>query len=483
MSKGEKIVFGVLGVLNLLFLVYWFGISINYRMHYDDVHFMADLQDVSIWEFVKMRYMDVGGNFGTYFENGIVDRIALLVGDYRLWPMVFYGLGIWMSYAVAKYHIKNVKPAMLFMSVVAIYNIYVLTAIDLSVFTWLCAMAYYLFGPMLLLLLSYLNRDKIEWWRWGVSGVIAFYIAGASVSFSPVAMSVLFINGMWLWWKHGWRVKDTWADVRVRRIVYVAIAMVLLLIVVVVAPGNYARMGGSEMAKAQTIPAFLWGIVHAMTIYSYLMAFYLPYHLLVLCLGVYIGMRSNNVLRIEKKKLILIMIGAFIVYLLISSLPMSYLYSGFGIQRPYTHVCYMYALLMAAIGYVIGIGMKESKVLHVCTTGLAAMMIVIMCVNVYLDLPIAHAYAKAHDERKAYLLELRDSGNTETVYVTPYPSAKVLDAKYVILRALGKSCPQQSLYCVSDAGLAPNEYEGHVRNYLDLDFDFVFPKTEEETCR
>lgn len=483
MSKGEKILVWALGALNVLFLVYWFGVSFNYRMHYDDVHFMADLQDVSIWEFVKMRYHDVGGNFGTYFENAIVDRIALLVGDYRLWPMVFYALGIWMSYAVAKFHIKNIKPAMLFMSVVTIYNIYVLTSIDLSVFTWLCAMAYYLFGPMLLLSLSYLNRDKIEWWRWGVLGVVAFYIAGASVSFSPVALSVMFVNGMWLWWKHGWNVKEAWTDVRIRRIVYVAIFMVLLLIVVVIAPGNYLRMGGDEITKSQSIPTFLLGIVKSVTMFGYFMAFYIPYHLLILCLGVYIGMRSEAELRIDKKKIILILLGVFVVYLLLASLPMSYLYSGFGIQRPYTHVCYMYAILFAAIGYVTGIGMKESRWLNVCSTGLTMMMIIIMSVNVHLDLPIAQAYAKAHDERKAYLIQLKEAGNTDTVYVTPYPSAEVLDAKYVILRAIGKSSPKQSLYCISDAGSTPTQYEGHVRNYLDLDFDFVFPKTEEETCR
>ncbi len=473
MRKGEKILVWGLGVLNVLFLVYWFGISFNYRMHFDDVHFMADLQEVSIWEFVKMRYMDVGGNFGTYFENAIVAKIALCVGDYRLWPMVFYGMGIWMTYAVAKYHIKNVQPVMLFMMVVTIYNIYVLTSIDLSVFTWLCAMAYYLFGPMLLLLISYLNRDKIEWWRWGVLGLIAFYIAGASVSFSPIALSVLFVNGMWLWCKHGWDVKATWADKRIQRIVYLAIVMMLLLIIVVVAPGNYVRMGNGEVTKPQTIAAFLEGIVKAMTKYGYFMVFYLPYHLLVLCIGIYAGMRSNMVMKMEKKKMIVILIGAFMGYLFLSVLPMSYLYSGFGIQRPYNHVCFVYALLFAAIGYIIGIGNEETKVLNVCTSGLIVMMVAIMCVNICVDLPIARAYAKAHDERKVYLLQLQAEGNRETIFVEPYPSPAVPDAKYWVMQIFGRTAHKQLLYCVADASDTPNEYERHVRNYLDLDFDFV----------
>lgn len=478
MEKKEKILVWGQGVLNALFLVYWFGVSFNYRMHYDDVHFMADLQDLSIWEFVKMRYMDVGGNFGTYIENAIVDKIALWVGDYRLWPMVFYGLGIWMTYAVAKFHIKNVKPAMLLMSVVAIYNIYVLTSIDLSVFTWLCAMAYYLFGPMLLLLLSYLNRDKIEWWRWGILGLIAFYIAGASVSFSPVAMSVLFANGMWLWWKHGWNVKDTWADKRIKRIVYVAVVMVALMAVVVAARGNYLRMDGSDFQQPTSIVGFIVGIAKACATYGYFMAFYLPYYLLVLCLGIYLGKHSDMELSISKRKAILLLVGAFAVYLVLSTLPLVYLYGGFGIQRTYTHVGFAQALLFAAIGYVIGMGSKEKVALPIITGGLTVMMMAIMCVNIYVDLPIARAYAKAHDERKAYLQHLQAAGNQETVTVAPYPSAAVPDAKYWVMRAIGKSSSKQLLYCRADADYAPNEYMLHVRHYLDIDFDFVLEPKE-----
>ena len=475
MSKGEKIVVWALGVLNVLFLVYWFGLSVNYRMHYDDVHFMADLQTMSIWEFIKTRYFDVGGNFATYFENGIVDKISLLIGDYRLWPLIYYGLGIWMTYAVAKYYLKSIHSVMLFMAVVTIYNIYVLTSIDLAVFTWLCAMAYYLFGPMLFVLISYLNRERLEWWRWGILCAIAFYIAGASVSFSPVALSVMFANGMWIWRQHGWNVKQTWDDVRIKRIVGIAAVMVILLAIMVVAPGNYSRLEGTgeNFQTPTSILAFIIAVGKACVSFGYFMAFYLPYQLLLLAVGCVLGMQSKMVLSKTKKRMIISVIIAFFVYLVLSTLPSAYLYGGFGIYRPYTHTCFMYNMLFAAIGYILGMGLEKCRIASASTLCLSVMMIGIMCININMDYPIMQRYAKVHDERKVYLLQLKAEGNEDTVCVERYPSSASIDTKYMVMKLFGRKSPKQALYYEADTSTKPNPYMGYVQDYLDLDFDFV----------
>jgi hypothetical protein len=96
-----------------------------------------------------------------------------------------------------------------------------------------------------------------------------------------------------------------------------------------------------------------------------------------------------------------------------------------------------------------------------------------MVLNIRQDLPVAHAYKQAHDERETYLLELQAAGQKNIITVVPYPSVSTPDAKYNVLKWLGKSTSMPALNYESDADVIPNEYEGHIRQLLKLDFDFV----------
>ena len=96
-----------------------------------------------------------------------------------------------------------------------------------------------------------------------------------------------------------------------------------------------------------------------------------------------------------------------------------------------------------------------------------------MCLNIRQDLPVARAYNLAHQERESYLLKSQETGNTETIVVAPYPSTQMPDAKYNVLKSMGKKTNMQAIYYESDTDLEPNEYESHVRKLFGLDFDFV----------
>ena len=140
-------------------------------------------------------------------------------------------------------------------------------------------------------------------------------------------------------------------------------------------------------------------------------------------------------------------------------------------------------LVFYLIGYILACDNNHVKLTNVwmcrCINVCAIFLIAIMCLNIKQDLPMARAYFKAHQEREAYLLELQEKGNTETVVVTPYPSTHTPDAKYNVLRLFGKKTNMQAIYYEADTDIEPNEYEYHVRKWLRLDFNFVLaPKNE-----
>lgn len=486
----EKVAIGLLVVLNVLFLYYWVVLSANYCMHFDDVHFMWQLRDHTIAQYVQEMYITHGGNFAGYALNGIIFTIANWVGDYHFWPIVFYVIGIVLTWCV--FHdmpwIKN-SGYKGWMGVITLYNVYVLTSIDYAVFTWLCAMQYYLWGPILCLLVKYLAKERLVWWQWLVLVVMAVFIAGNAVSISTVTFVVLFAYGMWMWYKERWNVRNTWSNPKIKRLLLITALMLVCFAIMFVAPGNWGRMAtANDIHQPQNLMQFIKAITVCAGMFFYMMAFYLPYHLIAVALGAWAGSKYPMNLPMGKEKTMGLAILLFIVYLLISVVPLAYLSNGFAIQRNYTHVCFFYMVILLAIGYIWTSGRKPCKVYGVRCTGdgvwctvygvCAIFLIAIMCLNIKQDLPVARAYNKAHQEREVYLLDLQKNGNKETIIVAPYPSTQTPDAKYNVLKWMGKKTNQQAIYYEADTEVEPNEYESHVRRWLRLDFDFVLlPKT------
>ena len=480
----EKGMIGLLVVLNALFLYYWVGLAANYCMHYDDVHFMWKMREYSIFEYVKEMYMTRGGNFVGYGLNGIIFTIANWVGDYHFWPMVFYALGIIMTW-VAFRDLPFIKNSGYkgWLGVITLYNVYVLTSIDYAVFTWLCAMQYFLFAPALCLLVKYLSKETLNWKQWILLTGLALFISGNAVSISTMTFAVLFAYGVWMWYKQGWNVRNTWNKPQIKRLLLITAIMLICFAIMFVAPGNWGRMDSeSDIEQPQNLAEFIKAIVVCSGMFIYMMIFYLPYHLIAVALGVWAGSKYPANLSTSRYKVIVLTLLLFFVYLLVSVLPLAYLSNGFQIQRNYIQIGFFYLLMFFAVGYIWGSGSKPQRhrfivpSMAICSI----FLISIMCLNIRQDLPIARAYNKAHQEREAYLLDLQKSGQEETVIVAPYPRTFTPDAKYTILSWIGKSTAMQAIYYESDAKVEPNEYEGHVRKLLKLDFDFVLAEPKEK---
>ena len=469
----DRVILVVLIVLNALFLVYWSILAYNSQLHYDDLHFLWKMREMSVFEYVKEMYLTRSGRFVGYALNGVRSIVVNALGFHQLWPLVYYALGLGVCWLVVKDLKLNVSQASLFMGMCFVYNVYVLTNIDFPVFFWLCAMGYYLSLPNACLFLKYLNMEKLKGWQWAILVLLAVLNGGGGEVSTAIVLLLMFVCGMYWWHSKGWNVKETWALPQVRRIVWMALLLIVLLVIVVAAPGNYARMSDTEQfVHPKGLYGWIMGISEAVVMFFYFMAFYAPYYLIVFILAYYVGGKMNVELDQTKIKIVVKLVLAFMAYLVIASLPNVYLYGGFGIQRTYTHIVFALLLTIVAIGYVLGIGNKSTKSGWFAVVGLSSFA-VIMCVNIINDTPTARSYKKAVDDRIDDLCSLRDNGQKETVKVAPLPVPYTEDPKHFILHLLGKETPRSRLYYISDTKTEPNEYEYHMRQVLNLDFDFV----------
>lgn len=475
-SIAERCLLILLILLNALFLAYWVALACNYQLHYDDAHFMWKMREFSIFEYVREMYMTRGGNFVGYGKNGVIFTIFNWIGDYHAAPIISYMIGILLVYGALKDWIKGYNKVEKFLGIIALYNVYVLTSIDVAVCMWLCAMGYYLTGPMILLFVKYFTLNKLHWWQWFVFVIIALFLSGSNVAITPLVLLIMFAIGMRYWHRNQWNVQDTWADVRVRRLIFTAIGMLCVYGIMVAAPGNYLRMDEFDIEQPANIAEFIKACCVCAGMFVYFMAFYLPYHMLTVAIGYIIGTKSTWALSLPKKRMALLVVGAFILYLGIAVMPLAYLSNGFQIQRNYTHICFFYQLMLFALGYIWGYKNTNIKIAEWIGCLASAFLIIIMCLNFHQDIPVAKAYNKAHQERFALLQQLQEQGNKETIVVKPYPSTATPDAKYTICKWLGKSTSMQAIYYEADTDVEPNEYEGHIRKLYHLDFDFVLPQ-------
>lgn len=469
---GRVIVVSLI-VLNALFLVYWSILAYYSQLHYDDLHFLWKMREMSVFDYVKEMYFTRSGRFVEYALNGIKSIISDAFGFHQLWALLYYVLGLSVCWLVVRDLKISVSRFSMFMGMCFIYNIYVLTNIDFPVFFWLCAMSYYLFLPMACLLLKYLNKERLKWWQWMFLLVITVLIGGGNEAFSPMVLLLMFVCGMYWWHSKEWKVKETWALPQVRRIVWIAILILALFVIVVAAPGNYARMGDTaQFVHPQGLFGWIMALGEAIVMFFYFMAFYVPYYLIVFALAYYTGGKMGVELHHAKGKIVVGLVLAFMVYLALSSLPNVYLYGGFGIQRSYTHIVLALLLTVVAIGGILGIGNKSPKPGWIAVGGLP-FLAVIMCLNIINDTPTAKTYGKAVDDRIEYLSTLRDKGQKGTVIVDQLPIPYTEDPKHFILHLFGKETSESLLYYISDTKTEPNEYEFHMKKVLNLDFDFV----------
>ena len=482
-NKGvplNKVILATVLVLNLLFLAYWIVLALYSRPHYDDLHFLWKMREMTIFEYVKEMYLTRSGRFVAYAINGIMASVTNVVGFHQLWAIFYYALGIVICIIAINGIDLPISKTARFAGVCLFYNLYVLTNIDFPVFYWLCAMTYYLCFPIACLTFVYLNKSSLNWKEWIVLIVSAVFLGGGNEAFTPVFLIVMFICGLYWWYSQKWDIRKTWKLPQVQRIVWVSLLILFVLIIVVVAPGNYVRMNGdSQFSHPDSLVGWGRATIEAMVMFSYFMAFYIPYLLVLFLLAFCVGSRLS--VRLARKKIVYIIciISGFFVYLMASCIPNVFLFGGFGVQRTYTHVVCALLLTVCSIGLVSGIGKSDSWAKWGSFIG-AISLIVIMFLNLYNDTPTARHYAQAVDERVEQLNMLQAKGQIESVKVSALPVPYTEDSKHFLLKSVGIDSPKSVLYYISDTDVEPNEYEFHMKKLLGLDFDFTLDALGEE---
>lgn len=475
-------------LLNFLFLIYYVLLSYYSRPHYDDLHFLWKLKEMSIVDYVSDMYYSRSGRFMGYFINGVVFKTILLVGDHRFFPILFWIFGVGMSWIFVKAILKEKPFLLVFNTVVLSFNLFVLTNIDFPVFYWLCAMSYYLLAPMLLVMLLYVNKYKLTYIQWMLLSLLLVILGGGQEAFTPIVLVALFFNGMYYLHQYNYKLSSAITDVRIQKIIGSAIVLMVCLMIVVVAPGNYKRMKGPDFITPNDITGYVTGITNAIGMFFYYLVFYIPYYFVLALLFIKVGSQNVSSVVLEKYGYTQLLVGSFLLYglyLILSVLPSVYLFSGFGIQRNYTHVVFFTLFFICFQAFLFGFFKLNDKLPGYFNFSLyigLMIMVMVMVGNIYSDTISVQSYARSVDKRIESLQKINRTGTKTDVAVDPLTVPFTTDTKFQFLKLLGKKNNiRPVLYYISDTDYKPNEYSAHMAKVYNLNFQIKLKKNNAQT--
>lgn len=475
----NRLFFGMIAVLNAIFLVYYCGLAYNMRLHYDDIHFLYRAQFQNLWEYLDWVWHDRSGRMTVYAMNWIFSTITLKVGVYWFWPMLYMLFGwllCWIFVRELPLGISNVKK---FGLMVLVYNLYILTAVDFAVFYWPCAMQYYIIGPATLAIVGYAIRNEMEWYQWVFAIFVVLLVAFGYEYWIPLALLILFFAGMYYWYQQQWNIKQTWNQPQVRKVILFAVLLLIGFAITTSAPGMSNRVEGGAIDEGMVHPDSLKGMfvayAKALGTLLYFQTFYIPYYLILALAMMYVGTRTDSLIRNAGwvLKWMTIILASVIMVVCVEP---AYIYGGFGIQRFYTPLILLMVIYFAGVGYLFGHKYREKlkfKLLLCSAVSGLIIMCVVMITNIMIDFPIANRYAEAVDSRKDYLLKMQEEGITGTLAIDKIENPRTIDVKYMVLKMIGKSTNKQSLFYYSDVEQTPNDYSTFVPKAYHLGFDIV----------
>lgn len=475
MQNKSKWFYCLLGIVNVLFILYFLILAYYNRPSQDDWLFARVINEIGSWNFLVQTYMHQSGRIIGYALHCINYQIPVMLLA-KIMPVLSYSLALLSLYGVTR---KLMPKSLLRQIVVAdtILNAFVMSNFEFSAFYWICA-SLGIFGAALwvylFVLLTTTKGDK-----WDIVLIIGILILKfmSSEVYSLLFAGLLFLTLLYRLHKEDATWKDLMTLPSNQWIVATMATLVVGTALVVAAPGNYERAGESMYVHAASIGGFIVAWVKNLVLYFYLYAFKIPYLIAVLLIMLFIGYEYEHFpIDCTLKQMVLYGSLIYMVFIAFAVAPMAYLMSGFGFQRFYMVCVLIGVVILALIGWRMGSWLRNNRMgestLHkVLIGGYCAWGVLAFCAvyHIIIDTPTVQHYAACQDQRIQLILSEKSKGRTETLYLESMPSAETAGLKYLLLGS-----NKLALYYRDAITNNPNDYSNKcIAEYFDIGFSIV----------
>jgi len=467
--KARRVFILPLILLNILMLIYFLSLAYYNRFSQDDFLFLSSIKNNTVLKFVFQIYLCHSGRFSMYFFNGCVYH--LLLNGFPLWTYQIFVL-IFCTIVVF-YFLKHFFEASFLIFNVALFtvNIFIFVNFEFSAFYWICATSYYIMAVLPLIIYLLINSKKKDWKTYSFLFLVSAIISGSSEVFAPICLILLFINFIFLFFREDYNLKQIISLPETKKILFSSFIILIGFIVILSAPGNQNRM--EEFSQSINLLSIIKISLKSFVLYFYLFLFKIPYLLPLFLISMVLAFYYKANFTLKKLKLLYVFL-LFFVFIFFNVLPVSYVLSGFGFHRIYTHTVLYTIFFICIMAFIWGLKIKEKyqnkiKLLSIISFFVLSISIVY---HVVTDIPSAKEYSQSLDRRVNYLFELKEEERKDVVELDSLSVPYTTSFKYNILKLIGKQKnPRPVLYYSNEITTDIYAYNNqNIENYYQLDF-------------
>ena len=243
---NNPVLYAMLAVLSmcaLAFAFFLFFVESYNTPVLDDIIFLNQLEDMSIWEYVRYTYLHWQGRYMGFLEHGIQYRIYNLFHSTIPYSVGIYIMCIATLYDIFRMHSKFMPSVCLTLSMVS-FGLFVVCLPDFSSYFWMCTKTY----PVVVIfsiwwiarVYSTSRSQHAKWYEWIWIVVVACSVGCSTEVFAPMILVLLGSRLIRLLQQRKWSIRKLFTEEPI--IVISFIIGAINFFAMVFSPGTFVRM-------------------------------------------------------------------------------------------------------------------------------------------------------------------------------------------------------------------------------------------------
>ncbi len=478
--KSNKIILILLIVAAATSVAFLFVVESFNDISLDDVGFALILQKNSVWGYMMDMYFTWQGRFMGFLLNGIQMKSYFLFGNMMPFTILMYVLNILLvSKALVNFFKIKIFESILY--AIILFQLYVYSMFDLSSYFWMCTKGYSFLMSLSLFAFSELMINKQNKWLNYMVLFVTFAFLGCSYEiYAPIIL--LFMGSVLLYkfYKAKYSIKQTITDNQ--RLVFSFVVCLVFFTLMVIAPGNWVRMGVHAKDAKLGLSDFLVVVLSNTGQLMKSLFFKLHYFVVAAVLMVTLIQKSTLIkdspnVKTDIDILKKVLFYAFVFFgLIVVSLVLNTYVLGSRMEiRAFNHINLLFFIFIGFTLYQLSqyTFISKSKMVVLPIT----LVFIIVC-NLYAtikSIPELQAYKSSVDLRMQKLNSLQQQGNTKTIQLEQLNAAEYhsIDDLWKIVIPKFSSRLLLKPNDVSNGGSMGNFYNKTYREYYGFDFDVV----------
>lgn len=450
-----------------------FVVSVEWynSLNMDDIDFAIQLRDMSIWEFIRDKYMNWQGRYWGIFINAIQIRLWEVCGTMMLGSLLIYGVEIFLL-AKGIRMLCNISTTKSVLYAILLLTIYIVVIPDISSYFWLCTKAYSLLMVCTFYAFVFLYKCRhVKWYDFGVATILFSFIGGGYEIYSPMILVFMGVSLIL------YLIKEKSLNLLLKNhsiFVYAFGIAAISFFLMVFAPGNMNRMEAFSFNQESGFLPYLTAVIDRFIYFAKNVFFNVHYYIIALVLLMSITQKRDDEVPVKNRISTITRTGTILFGLIcLSFILNTYAVGNMMIKQAFSYLSLFCFIFICVVVYntIPYISINEKKMSRI--NSLTFLLIIgLNCYSIFYNNKELNLWHDSEIKRLNYVSELQMQGNKETIFLEQVYKPNYRSLPDDMIRKVMPKYSNKRLLFVTDIYEDPNAWINQAyKKYHYLDFD------------